>query len=66
MSLNSQYHYSNFTIQNQFYDQKYTLETLKSEYFQIKNLEYKKTKLKKKKHTTKWKLNNNTNISSNK
>ena len=37
--------YSNFTIQNQFYDQKYTLETLKSEYFQLKNLEYNNPKL---------------------
>ena len=66
MSLNSQYDYSNFTIQNQFYDQKYTLETLKSEYFQLKNLEHNNPKLIKEKHTTKWKLNNNTNISSNK
>jgi hypothetical protein len=45
LSLNSQYHNSNFKIQNQFYNQKYRPEKLKTEYFQLKNLEFDNIKL---------------------
>jgi DNA polymerase sigma len=42
---NYQYQNSNFKIQNQFFNQKYSPEALKSEYFQLKNLEHDNPKL---------------------